>query len=134
MHPSQGEPVRRPVRSTTADIYRKLAGLTVTSSPLGATPLKDVIRDDVSAWREALPAGPLTQNGKAYELLVSVFGDAAREGKIAVSPATLRGAGPGKAPDVVAAGSAITSGEDGAGQDSAHAPSTLLYEEPLSAE
>lgn len=56
-------------------------------------PLKDVTRDDVSAWREALPSRMRTQNGKAYELLVSVFGDAVREGKIVVSPATLHGAG-----------------------------------------
>lgn len=30
--------------------------------------MKDVTRDDVSAWREALPVRTRTQNGKAYEL------------------------------------------------------------------
>jgi len=84
---------RQPIRPTTADVYRKIARLTVNSSPLGAMPVKDVTRDDMSTWREALPARTRTQNGKAYELLVSVFSDAVREGKIAASPATLRGAG-----------------------------------------
>ena len=84
---------RRPIRPTTADVYRKIARLTITSSPLGVMHLKDVTRDDMSAWREALSTTTRTQNGKAYELPVSVFGDAVREGKIAASPATLRGAG-----------------------------------------
>ena len=84
---------RRPIRQTTADVSRKIARPTVNSSPLGSMVLKDVTRDDMSAWREALPDRTRTQNGKAYELLVSVFGDAVREGKIAASPATLRGAG-----------------------------------------
>ena len=70
-----------------------IARLTVNSTPLGAMPLKNFTRDDMSTWREALPARTRTQNGKAYGLLVSVFGDAVREGNIAASPAMLRGAG-----------------------------------------
>ncbi len=56
-------------------------------------PLKEVTRGDLAAWREALPTTTRTQNGKAYELLVSVFSDAVHEGRITASPATLRGAG-----------------------------------------
>lgn len=55
--------------------------------------MKQIRREDVVSWREALPKRTRTQNGKAYELLVSVFSDAVREGLIAASPATLRGAG-----------------------------------------
>jgi len=56
---------RQPIRPATADVYRKIARLTVNSSPLGAMPVKDVTRDDMSTWREALPARTRTQNGKA---------------------------------------------------------------------
>lgn len=84
---------RRPIKPTTADNYRKLARLAINTSPLGAMPLKEVTREDLSVWRDALPSTTRTQNGKAYELLVSVFSDAVHEGSIAASPATLRGAG-----------------------------------------
>lgn len=84
---------RRPLKPTTVDNYRKLTRLAIAPTALGALPVKDVTRDDVAAWREFLPATTRTQNGKAYELLVSVFADAVREGVIPASPATLRGAG-----------------------------------------
>ncbi|NLE97529.1 MAG: hypothetical protein GX596_06010, partial [Propionibacterium sp.] len=84
---------RRPLKPTTVDNYMKLLRLSIGPTPLGKMPLKDVKREDVVAWRESLPKRTRTQNGKAYELLVSVFSDAVAEGLIPSSPATLRGAG-----------------------------------------
>lgn len=84
---------RRPLKPTTVDNYRKLLRLSIEPTPLGSTPLEDITREDVVAWRGSLPKRTRTQNGKAYELLVSVFSDAVREGLIQASPATLQGAG-----------------------------------------
>lgn len=44
----------RPIKPITADNHRKLARLAINTSRLGAMPLKDVTRDDLAAWREAL--------------------------------------------------------------------------------
>lgn len=64
---------RRPLKPTTVDNYRKLTRLAIAPTALGDLPVKEVTRDQVVAWRETLPAATRTQNGKAYELLVSVF-------------------------------------------------------------
>lgn len=84
---------RRPIKQTTADNYRKLLRLTVTGSPLGQMELTAVTRNDVEAWRNKLPSRSATQNGKAYELVASVFASAVHAGLITTSPCTLRGAG-----------------------------------------
>jgi integrase len=84
---------RRPLKPTTVDNYRKLLRLSIEPTSLGSMPLTEVRREHVVAWREQLPKATRTQNGKAYELLVSMFSDAVTEGLIASSPATLRGAG-----------------------------------------
>ena len=84
---------RRPLKPTTADNYRKLLRLTLDGTRLAGMPLRDVTRADVEAWRYALPTSTETQNGKAYELLVSVFREAVAADVLEVSPATLRGAG-----------------------------------------
>ncbi|MCB0911451.1 MAG: tyrosine-type recombinase/integrase [Propionibacteriaceae bacterium] len=90
---SRATRTRKPIRATTAALYRKLLRLEL-SPAFGRLPLEAITPADVKAWHVGSVAkGHPTQTGNAYLLLKSVFVDAVDEGLVSVTPCRLKGAG-----------------------------------------
>lgn len=94
---------RKPIRPTTAALYRKLMRLEL-SPTFGAKAITAITAADVKRWyAESSAANRPTQTGNAYLFLKSVFTDAIDEGLIDISPCRVKGGGkPDRARQVVA--------------------------------
>lgn len=84
--------LRRPIKPTTVDNYRKLLDLCILPE-LGRHALVDVTPVIVRRWYDALPETNPTQNGNAYALLRSIMGDAVEDDLIPRNPVKIKGAG-----------------------------------------
>lgn len=98
---------KKPLRRTTADLYRKDLRLRV-EEPLGALPLVELTRDKVAAWWDSLPTSTPTQNGRAYDTLKSIMSTAVKDGLVAANPCDVEGAGK---PEPKNSGVALTASE-----------------------
>lgn len=83
---------RKPLKQTTADLYRKDLRLYVVPV-LGSKRLKRLTEADVRSWWVGLDPSRPTANGRAYETLKSLLDDAVHDGVIAVNPCRIKGAG-----------------------------------------
>lgn len=84
--------LRRPIKPTTVDNYRKLLDLAILPE-LGRYALVDLTPTIVRRWYDDLPADNPTQNGNAYALLRSIMGDATEDDLIPRNPVKIKGAG-----------------------------------------
>lgn len=82
---------RKPLAATTVDLYRKQYRLEIADT-FGAMPVKDVTKTVVAAWWDE-PTDKLSQKGKAYEMMRSVFKDAVDDELITKNPWAVAGAG-----------------------------------------
>jgi integrase len=83
---------QRDLKDKTAQHYRYLLAHYVTDTKLGGLPLPSVTADDVRAWYAKLDKDTPTLRAHCYSLLKTVMGSAVTDGRIAVSPCTIRGA------------------------------------------
>jgi integrase len=87
----------RDLKARTREHYRKLLDDHILPGRLGALPLASITADDVRAWHAKLgKAKTPTFRAHAYGLLRTIMGTAASDGKIAVNPCVIRGAGSAK--------------------------------------
>ena len=84
--------LRRPIKPTTVDNYRKLLDLCILPE-LGRYALVDVTPAIVRRWYDALPTRNPTQNGNGYDLLRSMMSDAVEDDLIPRNPVKIKGAG-----------------------------------------
>lgn len=96
---------RKPLKETTAGLYRR--DWAARSGALGPVRLDELSEAMVKDWLAAMPATP-TRNGRAYDLLKSVMGEAVEDGLVAVNPCRVRGAGK---PAPAREGVALSAGE-----------------------
>ena len=82
---------RKPIARTTSDTYRK--DWRLRSGHLNDLPLTDLTPTVVARWWDNLPETSRTSNGRCYDLLKSVMGEAVEDELIDRNPCRVRGAG-----------------------------------------
>lgn len=85
----------RTLKDRTREDYRKLLDNQILPG-IGSLPLASVTSDDIRNWHTALGSDTPTLRAHAYGLSRTIFASAASDGKIAVNPCTIRGAGNAK--------------------------------------
>lgn len=83
----------RPLKDRTKEHYGKLLDHHFYGKPLANLALKDITADDVRAWYAKLDKKTPTQRSHCYGLLRTIMGTALTDGRIAVNPVHIRGAG-----------------------------------------
>jgi integrase len=83
---------QRELKGRTREHYRKLLDKHILV-PLGSLPLTSITADDVRAWHANMDNGTPTLRAHCYGLLRTIMATAASDGKIAVNPCVIRGAG-----------------------------------------
>jgi integrase len=87
---------QRDLKARTAEHYRKLLDDHILDSPLGGLPIASITADDVRAWHAKFGTKTPTLRAHCYGLLRTILATAASDGKIAVNPCVIRGAGSAK--------------------------------------
>ena len=82
----------RDLKDRTREHYTKLLDQQILPK-LGALPLTSITSDDVRRWHSSFGSSTPTLRAHAYGLLRTIMGTAASDGKIAVNPCVIRGAG-----------------------------------------
>lgn len=85
----------RDLKQRTYEHYRSLLDEKILPK-LGPLPIASITVDDVRAWHAKLDKKSPTARAHAYGLLRTIMGTAASDGKIAVNPCVIRGAGSAK--------------------------------------
>jgi integrase len=85
----------RDLKDRTREHYRDLLDRQILPK-LGRLPIASITADDVRAWHAKLDKKSPTLRAHAYGLLRTIMGAAASDGKIAVNPCVIRGAGSAK--------------------------------------
>lgn len=83
---------QRDLKDRTREHYGKLLNVHIVPR-FGPLPIASITADDVRAWHAAMGADTPTLRAHAYGLLRTIMGTAASDGKIAVNPCVIRGAG-----------------------------------------
>jgi integrase len=83
---------QRDLKDRTREHYTKLLADHILPT-FGALPIASVTIDDVRGWHAKLGTDTPTLRAHCYGLLRTVMGTAASDGKIAVNPCVIRGAG-----------------------------------------
>jgi integrase len=84
--------VHRDLKDRTWEHYRKLLEQHILP-PLGALPIASITSEDVRRWHASLGAKTPTLRAHCYQVLHTIMGTAASDGKISVNPCVIRGAG-----------------------------------------
>ena len=84
---------QRDLKERTREHYRKLLDQRLLKAPFASLPLSSITADDVRAWHAKLGTKAPTMRAHSYGLLRTIMGTAASDGKIAVNPCVIRGAG-----------------------------------------
>ena len=83
----------RDLKDRTREHYRKLLDQHLLNAPFASLPLASITSDDVRAWHTKFGTDTPTLRAHCYGLLRTIMGTAASDGKIAVNPCVIRGAG-----------------------------------------
>lgn len=84
-------PAGAPLRTTTAEEYRRLARTTL--APLAEVPVRALTTKRVRTWhKEIADRGTVTTAARAYGLLRAVYSTAVADGLVAADPVSIRGA------------------------------------------
>lgn len=83
----------RDLKDRTREHYRKLLDHHLLEAPFASLPLSSITSDDVRAWHAKFGAKTPTMRAHCYGLLRAIMGTAASDGRIAVNPCVIRGAG-----------------------------------------
>lgn len=86
---------QRDLKDRTREHYGKLLEDHILPK-FGPLPIASITADDVRAWHAKMGAKTPTLRAHAYGLLRTIMGTAASDGKIAVNPCVIRGAGNAK--------------------------------------
>jgi integrase len=87
---------QRDLKARTREHYEKLLDDHILDSPLGGMPIASITADDVRAWHAKFGTKTPTLRAHCYGLLRTILATAASDGKIAVNPCVIRGAGSAK--------------------------------------
>ncbi|WP_425003861.1 tyrosine-type recombinase/integrase [Mycolicibacterium sp. S3B2] len=82
----------QPLKQRTREHYRGLLNDHILPT-LGGLPVAAITRDDVESWYDKLGAQTPTLRAHCYGLLKTILSSAVSDGKAAVNPCVLRGAG-----------------------------------------
>ena len=80
-------------KDRTREHYRKLLDQRLLKAPFASLPLASITSDDVRAWHAKFGTKTPTMRAHCYGLLRTIMATAASDGKIAVNPCVIRGAG-----------------------------------------
>lgn len=83
----------RDLKDRTREHYRKLLDQRLLEAPFASLPLASITSDDVRSWHAKFGNKTPTMRAHCYGLLRTIMGTAASDGKIAVNPCVIRGAG-----------------------------------------
>lgn len=83
----------RDLKDRTREHYRKLLDQRLLEAPFASFPLSSITSDDVRTWHSKFGTKTPTMRAHCYGLLRTIMGTAASDGKIAVNPCVIRGAG-----------------------------------------
>ncbi|WP_375488019.1 tyrosine-type recombinase/integrase [uncultured Mycobacterium sp.] len=83
----------RDLKDRTREHYRKLLDQHLLKAPFASLPLPSITPDDVRSWHAKFGTKAPTLRAHCYGLLRTIMGTAAGDGKIAVNPCVIRGAG-----------------------------------------
>jgi integrase len=81
-----------PLKDRTAEMYRMMLDTQILPV-LGDKPVASITADDVRAWHAATLVGRPAFRARCYGLLRTILATAVTDGKLAVNPCTIRGAG-----------------------------------------
>jgi integrase len=83
----------RDLKDRTREHYRKLLDQRLLKAPFASLPLASITSDDVRTWHAKMGTKTPTMRAHCYGLLRTIMATAASDGKIAVNPCVIRGAG-----------------------------------------
>lgn len=83
----------RDLKDRTREHYRKLLDQRLLMAPFASLPLASITSEDVRTWHAKFGTKTPTMRAHCYGLLRTIMGTAASDGKIAVNPCVIRGAG-----------------------------------------
>ena len=83
---------QRDLKDRTREHYRKILDAHLLPA-FGSLPLASITADDVRRWHASLDKGTPTMRAHCYGLLRTILGTAVSDGRIAVNPCVIRGAG-----------------------------------------
>jgi integrase len=86
---------QRDLKDRTREHYKMLLAEHIMPK-FGALPLASITADDVRAWHAKMGKGTPTLRAHAYGLLRTIMGAATSDGKTALNPCVIRGAGSAK--------------------------------------
>lgn len=83
----------RDLKDRTREHYRKLLDQRLLKAPFASLPLASITSEDVRTWHAKFGTKTPTMRAHSYGLLRTIMATAASDGKIAVNPCVIRGAG-----------------------------------------